>query len=114
MINKEAMFSSTTDLWATPQKFFDELDREFHFGLDPCATVENAKCEKFFTKDDDGLTKNWGGRMCFAILRMVEILASGLRKRIMSQRKIIHWLLCFCRLELTQSGFMSGYMERLK
>lgn len=31
MINKEAMFSSTTDLWATPQKFFDELDREFHF-----------------------------------------------------------------------------------
>lgn len=65
MINKEAMFSSTTDLWATPQKFFDELDREFHFGLDPCATVENAKCEKFFTKDDDGLTKNWGGQNVF-------------------------------------------------
>ena len=41
----DTLFSSKTNLWATPQEFFDELDAEFHFTLDPCATPENAKCK---------------------------------------------------------------------
>lgn len=57
----DTMFSSKTDLWATPQEFFDELDAEFHFTLDPCATPENAKCKKFYTRQENGLQKNWGG-----------------------------------------------------
>lgn len=60
-MNTEIMFSSKTDLWATPQSFYDELDKEFQFTLDPCATPENAKCEKFFTKEMNGLSQNWGG-----------------------------------------------------
>lgn len=59
-MNTEVMFSSATDLWATPQSFFDQLNAEFHFNLDPCATPENAKCRKFFTKEIDGLRQNWG------------------------------------------------------
>ena len=59
-MNTEVMFSSATDLWATPQFFFDQLNAEFHFNLDPCATPENAKCKKFFTKEVDGLRQNWG------------------------------------------------------
>ena len=55
-------FSSATDDWATPQDFFDLLDREFNFELDVCASPTNAKCEKFFTVDDDGLAQKWGGR----------------------------------------------------
>lgn len=55
------MFSSQTDNWATPQWLFDELDKEFHFTLDPCASKDNAKCEKFYTKEDNGLNQNWGG-----------------------------------------------------
>lgn len=51
--------------WATPQDLFNELDAEFHFTLDPCATPENAKCAKFYTKEQDGLTKNWGGQTVF-------------------------------------------------
>lgn len=43
----KALFSSTKEDWATPQDFFDKLDEEFHFDLDPCADAENAKC-KFF------------------------------------------------------------------
>ena len=39
------LFSSQTDMWATPQDLFDELNEEFHFDLDPCATYENAKCD---------------------------------------------------------------------
>ncbi|MGR5961326.1 DNA N-6-adenine-methyltransferase [Bacillus paranthracis] len=39
-------FSGKTDLWATPQYFFDELHKEFDFELDVCALEDNAKCEK--------------------------------------------------------------------
>ena len=64
MINK-GMMSSNSNEWATPIKFFEELNKEFKFTLDPCATKENAKCEKYFTKEDDGLTKNWSGERVF-------------------------------------------------
>jgi len=48
-------FSSQSNEWSTPQDFFDELNKEFHFIMDVCATKENAKCEKFITEDEDGL-----------------------------------------------------------
>src|SRR5574343_538970 len=56
-------FSSKTDLWATPQDFFDKLNDEFMFDIDVCATHENAKCKKFYTKLDDGMTKDWYGNV---------------------------------------------------
>lgn len=56
------MYSSATDLWATPQSFFDELDREFSFDLDVCALPENAKCERFYTPEQNGLQQEWQGR----------------------------------------------------
>lgn len=55
----DGMFTSNTDLWATPQDFFDKLYEEFHFTLDVCATPENAKCDVYFTEKDDGLSKDW-------------------------------------------------------
>ena len=60
-MNKEVMFSSKTDLWGTPQDLFDELDAEFHFDLDVCALPENAKCERYFTPEQDGLVQEWDG-----------------------------------------------------
>lgn len=59
------MMTSNTPEWATPQELFDELDKEFRFTLDPCATKENAKCNKFFTKEDDGLNQDWSGEIIF-------------------------------------------------
>ena len=59
-MNKDLFFSSKTDLWATPAGFFADLDAEFHFNLDPCATPENAKCERYFTAEQDGLKQDWG------------------------------------------------------
>lgn len=59
-MNKEVMFSSATGVWATPQDFFDSLDAEFNFTLDPCANDENHKCEKYFTEAEDGLAQDWG------------------------------------------------------
>ena len=48
-------FSSKSNEWATPQDYFNKLNKEFEFTLDPCATKENAKCDKFYTLEDDGL-----------------------------------------------------------
>jgi len=69
-VNTDLMFSSATGLWETPQAFFDELDAEFHFTLDVAALPENAKCARYYTPKDDGLSKNWGGAVG-AIPRMV-------------------------------------------
>lgn len=74
-----ALLSSQTDEWATPQALFDELNGTFHFTLDPCATPENAKCAKFYTKEQDGLKQDWGGLLYGAIRRMAERLANGFK-----------------------------------
>ncbi len=54
-------FSSKTDLWATPQSFFDELDEEFCFEWDVCASVGNAKCHNYYDKNINGLEQEWSG-----------------------------------------------------
>lgn len=64
-MNKELMFSSKTDQWSTPNETFTELDAEFHFDLDPCADANNHKCERYFTKEVNGLLQNWGGYRVF-------------------------------------------------
>ena len=60
-MNKELMFSSKTDLWSTPQEFFGGLDAEFGFNLDACALPENAKCDVYYTPEQDGLFQRWYG-----------------------------------------------------
>ena len=64
-MNKELMFSSKTDQWATPESFFNNLNGEFNFDLDPCADEYNHKCERYYTKEDNGLSQNWGGYRVF-------------------------------------------------
>lgn len=64
-IMNPVMFSSENEVWETPQEFFNELDKEFQFNLDPCATPENKKCPTFFTKEDNGLKQDWGGFRVF-------------------------------------------------
>lgn len=64
-MNTDVMFSSKTDLWHTPQDFYDKLNEEFNFTLDPCANSENHKTDKYFTKEDDGLAQDWGGNVVF-------------------------------------------------
>jgi site-specific DNA-methyltransferase (adenine-specific) len=55
--------SSKDENWGTPQSFFDELNSEFRFTLDAAASIENAKCAKFFTLEDNALQKQWKGRV---------------------------------------------------
>ena len=58
------LFSSKNEVWATPQDFFDKLNEEFRFTLDPCALPDNAKCKRFYTPEQDGLAQSWGGGEC--------------------------------------------------
>ena len=61
----KGLFTSKTDEYETPQDLFDGLNEEFHFTLDPCSTDENTKCEKHFTKEQDGLKQDWTGEVVF-------------------------------------------------
>ena len=60
-MNNDLMFSSKSEMWETPQAFFDDLNNLFQFTLDACATPENAKCERYFTPEMDGLKQEWDG-----------------------------------------------------
>ena len=55
------VFSSDRQDWETPQAFFDAVNDEFQFTLDACATATNAKCERFFSPEDDALSQYWSG-----------------------------------------------------
>jgi len=48
MTFNRALFSSASGEWETPQELFDQLDEEFHFSLDACASPQNAKCTHYF------------------------------------------------------------------
>jgi phage N-6-adenine-methyltransferase len=60
-MNIAVHFSGKTDLWSTPQAFFDELHKEFKFETDVCALKDNAKCSNYFTQEMDGLAQSWTG-----------------------------------------------------
>lgn len=61
MTINQGLFTSNTDMWATPQEFFDKLKNEFDFEVDVCAVPENAKCERYYSPDMDGLKQKWEG-----------------------------------------------------
>ena len=65
MRNIKTMLSSECMEWETPQELFDELNKEFKFTLDPCATIKSAKCKKFYTKEDNGLIQDWSNERVF-------------------------------------------------
>lgn len=82
----KGVFSHESDEWATPQTLFDELNAEFEFNLDPCATEENHKCETYYTEKENGLDQDWGGKRVFAT-RLIHGLQNGSRNVTMKAEK---------------------------
>lgn len=64
-MNMKVHYSSLSNEWSTPQAFYDELNKEFNFTLDPCADATNHKCPKYYTQADDGLSKSWNNETVF-------------------------------------------------
>jgi len=62
MITKGLMSSKTYE-WETPKDLFEYYNSVYHFDLDVCATKENAKCDKYFTIEQDGLKQDWYGNV---------------------------------------------------
>lgn len=78
----KALLSSKNMCWCTPQDFFDKLNSEFGFVLDPAATNKTAKCALFYTPEMDGLSQSWDrGGAVFATRRMAGRLANGCKRR---------------------------------
>lgn len=61
----KAAMTSNKDDWETPQALFDELDATHRFTLDPCSTHENAKCERHYTVEENGLAMPWSDETVF-------------------------------------------------
>lgn len=61
MAINNGLFTSNTDMWATPQAFFDKYNAIYNFDIDVCAVESNAKCEKYFSPDQNGLLQEWRG-----------------------------------------------------
>lgn len=57
-------YSSRSDNWSTPWSLFYSIAKVYHPTTDVCATADNAKCEKYYTPEMDGLTQTWEG-VCF-------------------------------------------------
>lgn len=56
--------SDEVDDRGTDQAFFDATSARFGpFTLDAAAAPHNAKCERYFTREDDALQRTWGGRV---------------------------------------------------
>ncbi len=59
MRGEAVLFSNKSDEWPTPQKVFDELNKEFSFSFDLACTDENKKCVKGFTREQNALIQDW-------------------------------------------------------
>ena len=62
---QKLMFSSKSNEWETPQDFYNKLNKKYNFTLDPCCTHDNYKCEKYYTFEEDGLSKSWAKETVF-------------------------------------------------
>lgn len=83
----KALLSSNSNEWATPQKFYDKLNAEFEFTLDPCSTHENHKCLLYYTMEEDGLKQDWGGHNVFCNPPYGRELPKWVRKAYEESRK---------------------------
>ena len=81
------MMSSLSNEWTTPQKLFDELNQEFGFTLDPCCTHQNAKCNKHFTAEENGLDRDWSNEIVFMNPPYGRVIGKWIKKACDESRK---------------------------
>lgn len=69
MRGSKALFSKASDYWGTPQDFFDKLDKEIDFTLDPCAdrkrSLKKGMKEIYEDSCPSGLEASWTGHRVF-------------------------------------------------
>jgi DNA adenine methylase len=54
-----------SDNWGTPPELFEILDREFGFTIDLAAEAHNAKCDRYYSAEDNALAHDWSREIGF-------------------------------------------------
>ena len=94
MITK-GMLTSNKDDWETPQDLFDKLNSFYGFTLDACASPQNAKCKKYYTKEQNSLVQDWNHDRVWCNPLMARKLLNSLER----PHYLPALLLCSCPLE---------------
>ncbi len=55
----KGMRSSEDPTWETPPEVFAAFNRIFGFTLDAAASDQNHLCDRYYTLEDDALTRSW-------------------------------------------------------
>ena len=58
-VNKTSTPADEKDSWQTPQDLYDDLNKEFNFNVDVCASIKNHLCDYFFTEVFSSLDNEW-------------------------------------------------------
>ena len=87
-MNGNAMFSSKSVIWETPQDLFDKYDKIYHFETDVCALPDNAKCSKYYTPEIDGLSQEWEG-VCWCNPPYGRQIAKWVKKAALSKATVV-------------------------
>ena len=80
VVQMSVHFSSEKMDWGTPRDLFEELHGEFCFSIDVCAHERNAKLPRYWSPDDDGLSKDWSGEVCWMNPPYGREISSWMRK----------------------------------
>lgn len=103
-------FSSASVEHSTPQVFYDKLHAEFNFTLDPCASHENHKCSRYFTKEDDGLSISWIRERAFVNPPYGRAIGEWMRKALLES--VNNEALCVCLVPArTDTKWWWNYVE---
>lgn len=57
-------FESAKQDWETPIGLFNTINDRFKFTFDLAASKENSKCNKFFSREEDSISRSWSGLGC--------------------------------------------------
>lgn len=104
-MNNSLMFSSAYDAWATPQKFFDEQNAKYQFDIDLCAAADSAKCEKFYSIEDDAFKHDWRG-VCWMNPPYGRNIGAWIFKAYRSAVENGATVVCYCLLGQILNGIM--------
>lgn len=96
--------------WSTPQDFFDRLNQRYHFEIDLCATPENAKCKKFYTREQDALKQDWRG-VCWMNPPYGRGLHKWMKKAYTSAKENGATIVCLLPAR-TSTGWWHDYCEK--
>jgi|TARA_B100000900_G_C20089971_1_gene517566 site-specific DNA-methyltransferase (adenine-specific) len=58
-------YNKTYNYLRTPTNIWEDLKKEFNFTIDVCASDRNHLLERYYTKESNGLTKDWSNEIAY-------------------------------------------------